>query len=124
MVLNIPVVSDDARRLAQSVIQVVAMLDLYQAELARILHLQCPDIGRLTNGQALLEPGTVAWSQAVKLVHFYQLLYQRFDANGVAMRNWLRRQHASFGQTPHLMLVDEGRLQALIECLQSPIEKV
>jgi hypothetical protein len=94
------------------------MLDLYQAELARILHLQCTDIGRLANGQALLQPGTTAWEQARDFIKFYGFLYEHHAANGVAMRNWLRRRHKAFGQTPHLMLVDEYRLQELIGHLQ------
>ena len=95
------------------------MLDLYQAELARILHLQCSDIGQLANAQKLLVTDTEAWVKARNFVYFYQLLYQKQQANGVAMRHWLRRRHETFEQTPHLMLVDEGRLTDLISHLES-----
>lgn len=122
MVLNISKPGADARKLTQSVLQVVAMLDLYQAELARILHLQCEDIGRLANGQSLLKPGSEAWELAIELVALYRLMYRRFDADGVSMRNWLRRRHPVFAQTPHLMLVDEDRLTVLIDSLQSSTE--
>jgi len=101
------------------VIQVVDMLDLYHAELARILHLQCSDIGRLANAQTLLIPASEAWGRACDFVHFYQLLYQHQQANGVAMRHWLRRLHPRFAQTPHLMLIDENRLHELVDYLDS-----
>lgn len=35
------------------------------------------------------------------------------------MRHWLRRMNPQFQQTPHLMLVDEGRLMELIGFLQT-----
>lgn len=112
--LEIADIPQDARKLTQAVIQVVDMLDLYQAELARILHLQCADIGQLANAQVLLSPGTEAWDRAQNFILFYQLLYQKQQADGVAMRHWLRRQHPVFGQTPHLMLVDEDKLSEVI----------
>ena len=119
MILEIPEIPSDARKLTQAVIQAVDMLDLYQAELARILHLQCADIGQLANAQKLLVPDTEAWDKACNFIRFYQLLYQKQQANGVAMRHWLRRKHEVFEQTPHLMLVDEGRLTDLISYLKT-----
>lgn len=52
--------SDDQRQRTQGVLQVIDMLDLYQAELARIPGLQCGDIGELANVQKLLQPDTSA----------------------------------------------------------------
>ena len=119
MVVEISEIPQDARKLTQAVIQVVDMLDLYQAELARILHLQCSDIGLLANAQELLVPGSEAWDLAGQFVKFYRLLYQHRQADGIAMRHWLRRRHDAFGETPHLLLVDEDRLDDLIEYLQT-----
>ncbi|MCP4076847.1 MAG: hypothetical protein GY744_11775 [Gammaproteobacteria bacterium] len=118
-VLQIPDIPTQPRKLTQAVIQVVDMLDLYHAELARILHLQCSDIGRLANAQTLLIPASEPWNRACEFVFFYQLLYQHQKANGVTMRHWLRRFHPRFSQTPHLMLVDENRLPELVEYLDS-----
>lgn len=95
------------------------MLDLYQAEVARILHLQCADISRLAQGQEILKHGSSAWIVAQDFVRFYQLLHRYHAGQGVPMRNWLRRQHNDFSRTPHLMLVDDNRLQALIQWLES-----
>ncbi len=121
-ILEIAEIPDQARELTQAVIQVVDMLDLYQAELARILHLQCSDIGRLANAQSVLEKGTTSWNCAIEFIQLYQLMYQRLQADGVAMRHWLRRHHEEFNQTPHLMLVDEGRLSELVHYLKISTE--
>jgi len=48
------------------------MLNLYQAELARILRLQCADIGQLGNEQAVLESDTEALVQVLKFLQFYR----------------------------------------------------
>ena len=122
MILEIPEIPTDARKLTQAVIQVVDMLDLYQAELARILHLQCSDIGQLANAQKPLVAGSDAWDKARNFIYFYQLLYKKHQANGVSMRHWLRRRHDSFDQTPHLMLVDDDRLMDLILYLKSSLQ--
>ncbi len=95
------------------------MLDLYQAELARILGLQCGDIGELANAQKLLQADSSAWVQAERLIRFYRLLYRYKNGDGVAMRHWLRRMNPRFQQTPHLMLVDEDRLMELLDFLHS-----
>ncbi len=103
-------VTDDPRRLTQAVLQITRMLDLYQAELARILGIKCDDIGRLANARQCLQPDTDAWQQALLFVRFYQLLFNRLDGDGVAMRHWLRRSDRQLDGVPHLLIVDEGRL--------------
>ncbi len=119
LAIEITAPSDDPRQRTQAVLQVIDMLDLYQAELARILGLQCGDIGELANTQTLLQPGSNAWIQAERLICFYRLLFRYKDGDGVAMRHWLRRTNPRFQQTPHLMLVDEGRLLELMAFLET-----
>ncbi len=127
--IEISKIPTDPRKLSQAVIQVIDMLDLYQAELARILHLQCADIARLANAQTVLEQNTASWQSANEFIEFYQLLYKKHQADGVAMRHWLRRYHDDFNQTPHLMIVDEGRLSDLVKFLncsmnqEKPVER-
>ena len=119
LALEISAPSDDPRQRSQAVVQVIDMLDLYQAELARILGLQCSDIGELVNAQKLLQTDSNAWLQAERLIRFYRLLYTQKNGDAVAMRHWLRRMNPLFQQTPHLMLVDEDRLMELIGFLQA-----
>jgi len=109
--------TSDPRRLTQSVLQVIALLDMYQAELARVLCLKCGDIGELAAAQRYLVTGTETWDQALLLVRFYRLLYERMSGDGVAMRHWLRVENAALGGVPHLMIVDENRLADVVSYL-------
>ena len=77
MLFQIPDPGEDPRALSHSVLQAGELLGLYQAELARILHLQCGDIRRLANGQWLLEPDAVSWRQARLFIRFYRALHDR-----------------------------------------------
>ena len=95
------------------------MLDLYQAELARVLKVRCGDIGELSSGQRCLEPGTEAWRQAQMFVRFYQALYRSRDGDGVAMRHWLRIDNADLTGVPHLIIVDDGELERVVKYLES-----
>lgn len=52
---------ENARALTQSVLQVTDMLGMCHVELARLLSLQCADIGALTNAKTVLQDGTLAW---------------------------------------------------------------
>jgi hypothetical protein len=118
MVHPIPHSITDPRQLTQVVLQITTLLDLYQAELARILHLQCSDIGFLSNGKACLEPNTTAWQQAELFVRFYHALYEMTQGDGVAMRQWLRVEQKEVGGIPHLLMVDNDRLHDIVEILE------
>ncbi len=117
-VFRIDDVADDPRRLTQSVLQITALLGLYQAELARILCIKCGDIGQLASGRRCLEPGSEPWRQARRLVRLYQALYARQDGNGAAMCHWLRVPQPVLGGVPHLLMVDDGRLVDVVHCLE------
>ena len=118
MVYQIAETFDEPRRLTQVVLQIVDMLGLYQAELARVLRLKCGDIGRLAAAQQSLEPATTAWEQALLLVRCYRALYIVQHGDGVAMRHWLRVPDAMLGGVPHLLIVDDGRLADVVACLE------
>ncbi len=120
MVFEIKVAGDDPRELTRSVLQIIALLDLFQAELARVLRLQCGDIGELAAAQRCLEPGTGAWQQAQLFVRFYRALYNKTGGDGVAMRHWLRVDDTGLGGVPHRLIVDDDQLQKVVtylECL-------
>lgn len=112
----------DPRKLTQSVLQVTEMLGMYQAELARVLQLQCGDIGRLANGRRVLERGTVAWGEAVLFIRLYEALYEKLGGDGVAMCNWLRRDNEQIGGVPLLLIVDEGRLRRTLDYVQNHLQ--
>lgn len=103
------------RKLTQSVLQVTEMLGMYQAELARILGLQCGDIGELAAGKCVLEPDTCAWQQAVLFIRLYESLYRQHAGDGVAMRHWLRRDNTELKGVPLMLMVDDGHLAQVLE---------
>jgi len=107
------------RKLTQSILQIIDLLGLYQAELARILHLQCSDIGQMSNAQTVLSPDSDAWQYGLLLVRFYQALFDRFDGDGVLMCHWLRAQSKDLNGTPHLLIVDDDQLQQVVSYLES-----
>ncbi|MGB5258956.1 MAG: hypothetical protein WBO34_00360 [Gammaproteobacteria bacterium] len=108
----------EPRKLTQTVLKITWMLDLYQAELARVLGIRCDDIGRLASGRQCLQPGTDAWSRATQWVRFYQLLFRRMAGDGVAMRHWLRIEDRQLKAVPHRLIIDEGRLRDVLMYLE------
>ncbi len=118
MVFEIGIETSDPRKLTQSVLQIIDLLDMYQAELARVLRLKCGDIGELASAQRCLVTGTGHWQQALLFVRFYRLLYDRMNGDGVAMRHWLRVKNAGLGGVPLLMIVDDDRLAEVVGFLE------
>lgn len=118
MVFEIASIPGEPRRLTQTVLQITSMLDLYQAELARVLGIQCGDIGHLASGRQCLQPDTDTWDRATQFVRFYQLLFRRMAGDGVAMRHWLRIEDRQLEAVPHRLIVDEGRLGDVVACLE------
>lgn len=88
---------------------------MYQAELARVLNVQCSDIGELSSGKRCLRPETVEWSQALSLVRLYQILYERFDGDESLIIHWLRADHKQLDKSPHLLIVDDNKLEEVVK---------
>ena len=122
MVFQITQAVDDPRALTQAVLQITTLLDMFQAELARVLHVNCGDIGQLSCGRQTLETGTLSWDQAQLFVRFYQGLYQQMNGDGVAMRHWLRIENRALEGVPHLLMVDDDRLAELVSYVERDIE--
>jgi hypothetical protein len=123
MVLDIKkTVADDACALTRAILQMFAMLDLYQAELASILHLKCGEAGELAAAQRELEPAGEAWEQALLLVRFYRALY---------VKKWRRGGHAALvavehpvpGGVPHVLIVDNDGLPAVVTYLEQRVQQ-
>jgi hypothetical protein len=109
---------DDPLLLSRDVVQIMQMLQLYQAEIARILGLHCGDVAALAQARTRLEPGTPAWERARLLVRGYRALYRQCDGDGQAMYHWLHRELPGFAATPHRLLVDEHALAAVVDHLE------
>jgi hypothetical protein len=109
---------DDPLTLSRNVVQIMDMLQLYQAEVARILGLQCADVAAVAQARTRLRPHTHAWRQACLLVRCYAALHARYDGDNVAMYHWLHRDLPEFGATPHRLMVDDHALAGLVEHLE------
>lgn len=118
MVFKIDNAIESERKLSQSVIQVIEMLGMYHAELARVLGQQCGDIGELTSGKRCIQRETEAWERAVLFIDTYHHLYDYFEGDSVAMYHWMRCDNDALGGTPHLLIVDQHKLQFVHDYLQ------
>jgi len=114
---------ENARRLTQSTVQIIDMLGIYRAELARILHIKCDDIGFLAEGKRNLEPETDAWYQAMLFVRMYEALFEYCKGDGVAMCHWLRSENKDLKGVPMLLIVDDDKLSKVLGFLESGLEK-
>ena len=108
------------RRVTQQVLQITFMLNMYHAELARVLHLRCGDIGQLASGQTCLQRDTQAWRQAKKFIRFYHQLDSWKGGDEVAINHWFRKPLKTLGSTPHLLIIDEDRLDDVLNWLTLP----
>lgn len=109
---------DSPRSLTQGVLQAAELLGMYQAELARILHCQCGDIGELAHARQQLQPATTRWRQAETFIRFFEALYRMQSGDAVAMHHWLRAENPQLGGVPLLLMVDELRLDDVLGFLQ------
>ena len=104
-------------RLTQSVLQIADMLGMNRAEVSRVLHLRCGEVGQLGSARVTLLPGTLAWQQALLFVRFYRALHEKMRGDGVAMWRWLRRPNAALGGAPLMLLVDDDRIAGALDFL-------
>lgn len=93
------------------------MLGMYRAELARVLGLQCGDIGTLLDDKQCLKPDTEAWQQARSFIDFYQILYKRMGGKESEICHWLRSDNADLKGVPLLLMVDDGQLPRVLQYL-------
>ena len=99
-----------SRKLSQSVVQAGEMLGLVRAEVARILGFKCESISALYDGRLVLEEGTTARQQGALFIRFYNLLYDWFDGDGARMVHWFRADNRELGDSPFLLVIDQGEL--------------
>ena len=119
MIFKIDKPFESERKISQSVIQIIQLLGMYDAELARILGQQCSDIGELTSGQRCIKQGSEEWSQAVLFIETYHLLFDYFAGDSVAMYHWMRAHNKHLNGTPHFLIVDDNKLQAIHDYLSA-----
>lgn len=117
MVFKINNPFESERKISQSVIQVIELLGMYDAELARVLGQQCADVGNLTSGKSCIKEESAAWDQAVLFINMYHQLFDYFAGDGVAMYHWMRAHNKHLNGTPHFLIVDDNKLQVIHDYL-------
>ncbi len=107
-------------RLTPAVLQAAEMLGMYRAELARVLHLKCHDIGEFADIKKYLEPDSQAWRQALSFIRLYQTLFVHMQGDEAAIHHWLRAENKNLAGVPLLLIVDEDKLSQVLDfCCQS-----
>ncbi len=109
----------EPKTISYSFLQAGQMLAMLNAELARVLKLQCADIVALSATQVTLQPQTIAWQQAQRFILFYNLLCDKFSSDAVAMRHWFRSENRALAGVPLLLIIDNGRLDELIHFVET-----
>lgn len=98
-------------------VQAGDLLGLVRAEVARILGFRCRDISDLYEGRKLLRPDSEAWRRGERFVGFYQALFDAMQGDGPRMVHWFRMHHDALGNSPFHLMIDEGRLEDVLEYL-------
>jgi hypothetical protein len=115
-------VNHKSSTLTPALLQASHMLGLYHAELARILKMQCADVGELANAQQLLEINSLPWQQAEKFISIFECLYLKFQGDEALMCNWLRKRNTDLNGVPLYFMVDDGLIDNCLSCLNNKRE--
>jgi len=115
-------VNHDSFTLTPAVLQASHMLGMYHAELARILKLQCADVGELANAQQILDVNSIAWQQAEKFISIFEYLYLKFRGDEALMCNWLRKENSLLNGVPLYLMVDNGLIDDVLGSLVASTE--
>jgi len=110
-------INGSEKKLTQAVLQITQMLGIYNAELARILHLKCADIGELSGAHKSIRSDTDTWNHAMKYIKMYEGLYYLCEGSEIKMNNWLRKKHKQLEAVPLYLMVDEQEINRLIDVL-------
>ena len=108
-------VQGSAATLTPAVLQAAAMLGLYHAELARVLHMLCGEVGLLANARKRLEPDTTSWQQAVLFLRFYRAIYRWKKGDRIASWHWLRTHNRELDGVPLLLIIDDDQLARVLQ---------
>ena len=120
-IIKLSDVSYSEKALTQAVLQVTQMLGIYHAELARILHLQCVDIGELSNANNVISKSSASWIEAEKYIKLYEYLYLSHNGNEALINNWLRKKNEKLKAIPLYLMVDELRIDDVLDVFRIKI---
>ena len=99
-------------------LQITQMLGVYNAELARILRVQCNDIGELSSANNVISIDSSSWVEAEKYIKIFECLYELHQGNEALMNNWIRKNHKQLQAVPLYLMVDELRIDDVLDVLK------
>jgi|GEM_PF-635165 len=116
--------AEAAREMVLEVIFASDALGFCRAETGRILGIKCEDIGRLFEGCLPITQGTTLWQHAVELVELHRLLETYACGDTIQMFHWLRKRRLDLGESPFILIVDQGEIHKVIALLLRLIRDV
>jgi transcriptional regulator with XRE-family HTH domain len=102
------------RTLGKAVLRAAALLDMTQAELARMLGVSTATMSRIAAGGYVLAPGQKAWELAALFVRLFRALDALVGSNEAQARAWLDGENLALGAKPrNLIPTAEGLVRAV-----------
>jgi hypothetical protein len=100
--------------LTKAVARTAGLLEMNQAQLARVLGLSAPTASRLVAGQWQLVQGSKPWDFAALLIRVFRSLDGLTGGDADARRTWLESHNHALGGTPRSLLLEtEGLIRVL-----------
>ena len=110
---------DAAATLSNAVVRAAQLLEVPQAELARIIGLSEATISRIANGRRTLDPRSKAWQLAALFVRLFRSLDAIVGSDDAAARAWLRGPNLALGGTPLTLIHEPSGLVRTVDYLDA-----
>ena len=101
--------------LTDATLKASTLLQVSQAELARILGLSPASISRMASGRYLLDPDSKEWQLAALFIRLFRSLDSITGGNDEVSRQWLRNHNTALGAAPLSLL---GEITGLVSVVQ------
>ena len=108
-------------RLISQINNATEQLQLYRAELARILGLHCDDVSDNEQLEILIENSQPIRHQAERFVLMYRLIEEYCTEQQTNPANWFRQSRSSLGTSAFYAVIDQHRLEDVIMLLKSEL---
>ena len=105
--------------LTEATLKASALLQVSQAELARILGLSPASISRMASGRYLLDPDSKEWQLAALFIRLFRSLDSITGGNDDLSRQWLRNHNTAFAAAPASLLSEITGFVTVVQYLDA-----
>lgn len=105
--------------LTEATLKASTILQVSQADLARILGLSPASISRMASGRYLLDPDSKEWQLAALFIRVFRSLDSITGGNDEVSRQWLRNHNTALGNAPSGLLGEITGLVAVVQYLDA-----